>query len=81
MNPFKSSPSIPSTFDEWKHCITIDCGIPLNASFVQQRITELTNEGDAQTKHFIKLYGRPYHKQIIEWFGRALSEQTKKIQA
>ena len=30
---------IPQTYDEWEHCITVKCGIPLTPAYVAGRIT------------------------------------------
>jgi threonine dehydrogenase-like Zn-dependent dehydrogenase len=28
---------IPKTYAQWRHCITVECGIPLSADFIAQR--------------------------------------------
>ncbi|NOT85745.1 MAG: TonB-dependent receptor [Methylococcaceae bacterium] len=38
------SNSIPQTYVAWRHCITVDCGIPLTFDFVNARIAVLTYE-------------------------------------
>jgi hypothetical protein len=27
---------IPRTYAQWRHCITVECGIPLSADFIAQ---------------------------------------------
>lgn len=65
--------SIPSTYEQWRHCITVDCGLTLSAKFIDQRIEELKNESDFKTKQFLELYGPEYRDQVLSWFERARS--------
>lgn len=68
----------PKNYEEWKHCITVNCGIALTTSYLQKRLDELQDEAYENTKQFARLYGQEYQQQIIAWFSRALSEQIKK---
>ena len=49
----------PGTYEEWKHCITVDCAIPLTPHFVQERIAALTDKRDFHTQKFIESWGPP----------------------
>ena len=46
-----------SSYDEWKKCITVDCGIPLTANYIDERIAELNNADNPNTKKFINTWG------------------------
>ena len=62
---------IPTDYQSWHHCITVDCGIALTASFIQQRLTALNNLSDFRTQQFIRLYGKSHHQQVLNWFQQA----------
>lgn len=51
---------LPKNYEDWKHCITVNCGIALTANYLQKRLDELQDEADENTKQFAKLYGREY---------------------
>ena len=53
----------PNTFDEWKHCITVQFGIPLTADFVTGRIEALEDRSDYGTRKFIEQWGEAHHAQ------------------
>ena len=62
---------IPTNFNEWKHCIEVDCGLALTPEFIEQRIAALENAKDYYTERFLKLYGQPYLDQVLTWFKQA----------
>lgn len=62
---------IPQTYDEWEHCITVTCGIPLTADYVTQRIEALQNRRDQGTKKFIDQWGEEHHTRTLGWFREA----------
>lgn len=64
-------PVIPTTYDEWEHCITVECGIPLTAEFVADRIKALQNMRDYHTQKFIARWGKAHHAQTLTWFREA----------
>ncbi|MEM7286062.1 MAG: hypothetical protein AAF480_06900 [Actinomycetota bacterium] len=64
----------PQSYDEWRRCITVDCGIDLTAAFIEARLQALGNPSDAGTARFIELYGDGYLRQVITWFERAQAE-------
>lgn len=64
----------PETFEQWKRCITVDCGIPLTPAFVSQRLTVWRDEKSQETQRFRRLYGDPYWQAVIGWFERAERE-------
>ncbi|MEM9047240.1 MAG: hypothetical protein AAGC92_00850 [Pseudomonadota bacterium] len=65
---------IPTSYDDWKHCITVSCGIPLTPSFVQARIAALSDASDFHTKKFIESWGQVHHAQTLAWFEQAARE-------
>ncbi len=69
-----SSP-FPQNYDEWVHCITVECGIPLTSDFVSQRLAVWRNEGSEETQRFRKLYGDAHWQAVIGWFERAERDQ------
>ena len=66
-----TSPAIPSNYDEWRHCITVECGLELTPQFIEQRIDAMNNENEHYTRQFIRLYGRDYHQIVLGWFEQA----------
>lgn len=62
---------IPETYQQWRDCITIRCGIPLTDDFIRSRLKELRDSSNPKTAEFAKMYGREYLNQVIEWFEQA----------
>jgi hypothetical protein len=67
---------IPANFEDWKFCITQQCGIQLTSHFLNSRISELENLNSKPTSDFITLYGTKHWQNVLSWFKRALKEQT-----
>lgn len=65
---------IPSNYNEWHHCITSICRIPLTESYIRERISALNNQQDYMTRRFVELYGEEQRQQTLLWFEQALSE-------
>jgi len=63
-----------ATYDDWKHCITVECGIPLTPQYVEERIAALKNPKDHHTQKFLREYGQPHLIKVIGWFEKAMSE-------
>ena len=62
---------IPSSYQEWQHCIKVKCGIGLTQKFIEERLSELQNDKNPKTVEFVNLYGIDYKNQIISWFEKA----------
>ena len=62
---------IPQNYEEWRHCIIVDCGLELTPSFIEARIASLRDESEHYTKQFIRLYGQEYLETVIGWFTQA----------
>ncbi|WP_087026358.1 hypothetical protein [Thaumasiovibrio subtropicus] len=69
-----SSAAIPSNYQEWKHCITVECGLELTPDYISQRIEALQTPNDHYTKQFTRLYGEQYLAQVLAWFKQARAE-------
>lgn len=64
----------PRSYDEWRRCITVDCGIDLTPSFIEARLRALRDPSDSHTAGFVELYGDGYLDQVIAWFEIVRSE-------
>lgn len=66
-----STSFISINYDEWKHCITVECGLKLTINFIDERISALQNDNDYHTQQFTRLYGHHHREQVIAWFKLA----------
>lgn len=62
---------IPQNYAEWHHCITVECGIPLTDTFINERINAMQDVNDYKTRQFVKLYGSQHHQNVLAWFHQA----------
>lgn len=62
---------IPRSYQQWRECITVRCGVPLTRSFVTARLEELRNPKHPKTSEFAQKYGSEYLQQVISWFEQA----------
>lgn len=69
--------SFPTNYQQWRHCIEVDCGIPLTPEFVDKRLAALQNSKDPKTQAFEKLYGVDHLQMTIAWFKQAEAELAK----
>jgi len=65
---------VPATFDEWRHCIEHDCGIPLSRAFIEKRLMVLRAAQGEETLRFIRHYGETHWQRIVGWFERAQND-------
>lgn len=63
-----------TSYDEWKHCITVHCGIPLTLAYVEQRLTALRDPTEYGTQRFIATWGEAHLARVIGWFEQAERE-------
>ena len=68
----------PQNFDEWKYCITVECGIELSASFIAQRLLVWRDENHEETRRFRQRFGDNYWHSVIGWFTQAEEEFAEK---
>ena len=66
-----ASSAIPSNYEQWRHCIIVECGLELTPEFIASRIASLNNEKDHYTQQFVGLYGQQYHQAVLGWFMQA----------
>jgi dihydroorotase len=62
---------IPESYEEWKNCVTVSCGINLTREFLQKRIAVFENRTNNETQKFISIYGEKHYLQILSWFKQA----------
>ncbi|WP_333835223.1 hypothetical protein [Rubrimonas sp.] len=62
------------TYEDWKTCITVDCGIPLTRAFCVERLAELRDAEAYPTLRFVNTWGDAHRRRVIEWFERAAAE-------
>jgi len=65
------------TFSEWRHALTVRCGIHLTPEYARERIAALENPKDRHTAEFVKCYGDSYRLQVIAWFEQATAENAQ----
>ena len=63
-----------NTYEDWKHCITVDCGIPLTREYVQQRLAALHDPKDYSRERFVAVWGEEHLTRVIGWFQQAERE-------
>lgn len=61
----------PENYEQWHHCITVECGIPLSAEFIQKRLSVWRNEELQETIRFRNLFGDAHWRAVISWFEQA----------
>lgn len=66
--------TFPGTYEQWHHCITVECDIPLTSEYVSKRLRILRDENAEETTRFRQLYGDTYWRAVIGWFERAEAE-------
>lgn len=72
---------IPRTYEQWRHCIERECGIPLTATFIAQRLATWRNPEAEETRRFRKRYGDAHWQAVLHWFEQAAQEaQTENAQ-
>jgi hypothetical protein len=64
----------PSDYTSWRYCIETKCGLALSPEFLSNRIGVLGDPHREETQRFVKLYGEPYHQQVLAWFQQAAAE-------
>ncbi|MEM9942645.1 MAG: hypothetical protein AAF939_13860 [Planctomycetota bacterium] len=65
---------IPENYQEWRYCIETLGEVELTAAYVNQRLSILQDNQNAETKKFAKLYGEDHLRRTVDWFRRAQNE-------
>ena len=63
-----------NTYEDWKHCITVLCGIPLTPNYIDKRLADLNNPNNHHTQKFIETWGNAHLQRVIGWFEQARQE-------
>ena len=69
---------LPSTYDEWKNCITVKCGIALTQDYINERLRALSTMKDDSTAQFVEMRGPEHHQKTVGWFEQASREFKTK---
>lgn len=67
-----------ASYDDWKHCITLECGIPLTQDYIERRIAALNDPKDHHTRKFVSAYGKSHLAKVIGWFETAKKEALEQ---
>jgi hypothetical protein len=59
------------TYEDWRHCIEVACGIKLTPQYVATRIAELSDLDHYGTQRFIEAWGEAHRVQVLAWFQEA----------
>ena len=65
---------IPQSYEDWRYCITVECGLDLTPRYISERIASLQDDKNHYTRQFAKLYGQQHLQKVIGWFTRAQNE-------
>jgi hypothetical protein len=68
------TPVIPQTYEQWHHCITVECGIPLTRAFAEERLAVWSNPAADETRRFEQRYGAAHRERVRQWFAQALTK-------
>lgn len=63
--------------DDWKHCITALCGIPLIKPYIEQRLTALRDLAEYSTRKFVATWSEQHRLRVIGWFEPAQQEKCQ----
>jgi hypothetical protein len=68
------TPVIPQTYEQWRNCITVECGIPQTRAFVEERLAVWANPAADETRRFEQLYGVAHRERVRQWFAQSLTQ-------
>lgn len=69
---------VPTSYEDWKHCITVKCDIPLTRKFVAERLIALNDHSDFHTQKFIDRWGPTHLARTVAWFEQAAKELAEE---
>lgn len=70
---------IPQSYEQWRHCITVECGIALTPAYVSERLQTWRNEAADETQRFRRLYGDRHWRAVRGWFESAARELGAEV--
>jgi hypothetical protein len=62
---------IPTSYEEWRHCIQVICRVPLTVPYVQERLQALGDPAQHTTAQFLRHYGPEHLQRVQAWFAEA----------
>ena len=65
---------LPTSYEQWRHCIEVLGKTPLTRTYIGERLAELEDDKHAKTREFARLYGTDHLQRTIAWFRRAADE-------
>jgi len=72
---------IPTSYEQWRHCIEVRGRVRLTPSYISQRLSELQNKEHPKTTEFSRLYGPDHLRLTISWFRRAENELSGELRS
>jgi len=63
--------AVPQNYEQWRHCITVECGLKLTPDFITERLTAWRNPQSEETTRFRQLYGDAHWQAVLGWFEQA----------
>ncbi|MBS7455769.1 hypothetical protein [Coralloluteibacterium stylophorae] len=69
---------VPDSYEAWRHCVQVDCGLRLDGDYVQRRIAALEDPRDFHTQQLVQRWGDPHRQRVVGWFRRALAESAAR---
>ena len=64
------------SYEDWKHCITVLCRIPLTLPYIEERLAAMRDTSDYRTQKFVQTWGEQHRLCVIGWFEQAQEEQA-----
>lgn len=64
----------PRSYQEWRECITVRCGLDLHRQYIVSRLQQLRDASHPKTREFVGKYGEIHLRQIVRWFEIAHEE-------
>lgn len=61
-------------YEQWRHCITVDCRIKLTRDFLVDRLEALSRTTGEDTRRFVSAWGETHRVRILGHMQRALDE-------
>jgi len=63
--------AVPQTYEQWRHCITVECGLALTPAFIKERLAVWRHDTAEETVRFRQRYGDAHWQAVVAWFEQA----------